>query len=208
LSARNPEVEGTGRGRTGASVATRRRIVEAARELAVAEGFSGFTVERVAERAGVSRMTIYYQFGSKADLLEALFDSLAERGRMDRLSEAFREADPLVGLRRFIEVFCGFWASDPEGIRRLRSWAALEPDYQGGARGRDAWQREGLVLLVGRIRDRYGVPAAGEIDGVVDVLHALLSPEGYEKIARGGRSEGEVTGLLERTARRVLGLDA
>ncbi len=192
--------------RTTASEETRTRILDAARELAVAEGFSGFTVEKVAERAGVSRMTVYYQFGTKGDLLEALFDHLAARGRIDRLGEAFRQPDPLDALARFIEVFCGFWASDPVGIRRLRSWAALESEYAETGYGRDAWQREGLEVLVGRIRQEYGVPAEEAVVDVVDVLHALLSPESYEKLARGGRGEAEIAALLNRTARSVLGV--
>lgn len=197
----------SGRGRrTAASEETRARILEAARELAVAEGFGGFTVEKVAERAGVSRMTVYYQFGSKPDLLEALFDHLAARGRMDRLADAFREPDPLDALARFVEVFCGFWASDPVAIRRLRSWAALEPDFEDAGRGRDAWQREGLAVLVGRVREAHGVPAEAAVADVVDVLHALLSPDSYEKLSRGGRSEVEVAELLNRTARAVLGV--
>src|SRR5690606_33854968 len=194
------------RRRTAASEETRTRILEAARELAVSEGFSGFTVEKVAERAGVSRMTVYYQFGSRADLLERLFDHLARRGRIERLGEAFRDPDPLSGLDRFIEVFCGFWASDLEGILRLRSWAALEPGYKQTGYGRAPWQREGLHTLVGRIRERYGTPPEEEVEDVVDMLHVLLGPESYEKLTRTGRKEAEVTALLQRTARAVLGI--
>ncbi|HEX6939445.1 MAG TPA: TetR/AcrR family transcriptional regulator [Longimicrobiales bacterium] len=192
--------------RTTASDETRARILEATRDLAVEEGFSRFTIEKVAARAGVSRMTVYYQFGSKAELLEALFDHLAERGRLERLGEAFRDPDPLSGLERFIEVFSDFWASDPVGIRRLRSWAALEPGYEKSGYGRDAWQRQGLEVLVGRIREVYGVPAAEAVADVVDLLHALLSPESHAKLSRSGRSPEEVAALLKRAAWAVLGV--
>ncbi len=202
-----PRRDSARRART-TSDATRARILDAARDLAVTEGFSRFTMEGVAERAGVSRLTVYYQFGSKAELLEAVFDHLAGRGRMDRLPEAFQAADPLEGLRRFIEIFCGFWATDPAGLRRLRSWAALEPGFEQAGRGRDAWQREGLAVLVGRIRKQYGKPAADEEADVIDLLHALLSPESYDKLTGEKRSPAEVTALLERAARELIGLDA
>lgn len=191
--------------RTKAGAATRVRILDAARELVVAEGFGHFTMESVAERAGVSRLTVYYQFGSKGELLEALLDHIAARGRMDRMAEAFRESDPLVGLTRFIEVFCGFWASDPVGIRRLRSWAAVDPGFGAAARDRDSWQREGLQVLIGRLGQRYGHPTGQEATELVDLLHALLSPESYEKVAE-GRGPAEVASLLDRAARRLLGL--
>lgn len=194
------------RTRASGSGETRTRILDAARDLAVAEGFTGFTVRKVAERAGVSRMTVYYQFGSKPDLLEALFDHLAARGRIDRLAEAFRQPDALDALAKFIEVFCGFWASDRVGIRRLRNWAALEPGFEETGRGREAWQREGIEVLVGRIRQEYGVPAEEAAADVVDVLHTLFGFESYDMLARGGRSGEEVSALLNRTARSVLGV--
>lgn len=190
------------RARRTTSEATRARILDAARDLAVAEGFGAFTMDRIAERAGMSRLTLYYQFGSRAELLEAMFDAVAARGRMDRMPEAFRETDPLEGLRRMVEVFCGFWASDLEGIRRLRSWAALE----GTGVSRDAWQREAIEAMVGRIRARYGRPAEADAAGVIDLLYALLSPDSYERLARGGRDSGEIAALLTDAARALIGL--
>src|SRR5262249_9711035 len=72
--------------RQDASEETRRRIVAAARDLLADEsGPPGFTVETVARRAGVARMTVYYQFRSKRGVLEALFDDLANRGLMPHL---------------------------------------------------------------------------------------------------------------------------
>jgi AcrR family transcriptional regulator len=192
--------------RTTSSEETRARILKAARGLAVEEGFSSFTVQKVAERAGVSRLTVYYQFGSKSDLLEKLFDHLAARGRMDLLPEAFKEPDSLDALRKFIEVFCEFWASDLVGIMRLRSWAALEPGFEETGRGRDAWQRQGLEVLLRRIRDEYSLPAGDSFANVLDLLHVLLSPESYEKLSRSGRSKEEISALLNKIAREIIGL--
>src|SRR5438093_8445964 len=108
---------------------TRTRVIAAARELLTASGgFTGFTIDAVAQPAGVARMTVYYQFGSKAGLLEALFDDLAARGGMDQLPAAFSRADPLDALAEFIAIFCRFWASERPLIRRLQGLAALDPD--------------------------------------------------------------------------------
>lgn len=196
------------RKRTAGGEETRGRILAAVRDLAVEEGFGGFTVEKVAERAGVSRMTVYYQFGSKHELLEALFDDLAARGRIDRLAEAFRRPDPLAALAEFIGVFCGFWASDRVGIRRLRGWASLEPAFEESrCGGRDAWRRAGLEVIVGRVRQEYGVPAEDAMTGAIDVLSTLTSFESYDALARGGREERDVAELLNRTARSILGVN-
>ena len=77
---------------------TRERIVVAARELLVAEDFSSFTMDAVARLADVSRLTVYYQFESKAGLLEALYNHIAQRGHMDQLAEVFRQGDAISKL--------------------------------------------------------------------------------------------------------------
>ena len=49
--------------------AGRDRVVTAARELLEGDEAEGFSLDAVARRAGVSRMTVYNQFGSKAGVL-------------------------------------------------------------------------------------------------------------------------------------------
>jgi len=53
---------------------TRRRVLDAARELFVEQGFAQVTIAGVARQAGVARETVYKTFGTKADLLKAAYD--------------------------------------------------------------------------------------------------------------------------------------
>ncbi len=48
------------------------RILDAALELAAASGLRHLTMDDVAQRAGVGRMTVYRRFGNKATLVDAL----------------------------------------------------------------------------------------------------------------------------------------
>src|SRR5438552_6529596 len=111
---------------------TRSRILKAAREQLEKE--ASFSLDAVARRADVARMTVYYQFGSKAGLLEALFDDLAARGGMAQLRAAFARPDPLEALAELIAVFCRFWASDRLVIRRLQALSVLDPDFEAVSR--------------------------------------------------------------------------
>ncbi|GAA2443968.1 TetR/AcrR family transcriptional regulator [Streptomyces macrosporus] len=52
--------------------ATRQRLYDAAVTLIAEQGFSATTVEEIAERAGVAKGTVYYNFESKTGLFEAL----------------------------------------------------------------------------------------------------------------------------------------
>ena len=54
--------------------ATRRAVLDAARELFLAQGYAGTTVGAVAARAGVSVETVYKAFGNKPGLVKAVFD--------------------------------------------------------------------------------------------------------------------------------------
>jgi len=89
--------------------AGRERILSAARELLQVDDAEGFSIDAVAGRAGVSRMTVYNQFGSKAGLLEALFDSLAASGPFDEMTAIFGDNDPIGALDKFVTLFGRFW---------------------------------------------------------------------------------------------------
>lgn len=187
---------------------TRSRIISAARDLIVASGgFAGFSIDAVARQAGVARMTVYYQFGSKLGLLEALFDDLAARGLVGRLPAAFAQAEPLSALSEFVTAFTHFWASDRLVMRRVRALAALDPDFEQAVRARDERRREGLRVIVGRLVEKYWRPAPESLDDVVNILHTLTSFETFDALAGSERSPEDIGPVVERLARAVLRLD-
>jgi AcrR family transcriptional regulator len=194
--------------RQAATTQTRARILAAARELlAAAGGIAGFTVEAVARHADVSRMTVYYQFRSKAGLLEALFDQLATAGQLPQgVAAAFRQADPLEALAGYIAAFGRFWAAERLVLRRLRSLAALDPELERGVRARDARRRAGLELLTERLANRYGHPPPEALGEAVAVLHMLTSFETFDALAGPDRSPQDVAPLVYRLAVAALGL--
>ncbi|MBT2504641.1 TetR/AcrR family transcriptional regulator [Streptomyces sp. ISL-98] len=51
---------------------TRQKLYEAAVTLIAEQGFSSTTVDQIAERAGVAKGTVYYNFKSKTELFEEL----------------------------------------------------------------------------------------------------------------------------------------
>src|SRR5690349_24876822 len=54
--------------------ATRRRIVDSARDLLLARGYATTTIAQVARAAGVSSETVQKGFGTKAALAKAVYD--------------------------------------------------------------------------------------------------------------------------------------
>ncbi|MEU2723582.1 TetR/AcrR family transcriptional regulator [Streptomyces smyrnaeus] len=72
--------------------ATRDKLFHAAVTLIAEQGFSSTTVEEIAERAGVAKGTVYYNFASKTELFEELLRHGVELLTAD-LRQAAEETD-------------------------------------------------------------------------------------------------------------------
>lgn len=100
------------------------RILDAALELAAASGLRHLTMDDVAKRARVGRMTVYRRFGSKDALVDAL--SVREARRcLDRIAVAIDPAKPIG------ERLCDLFVVVLKVIREhplLERLARVEPD--------------------------------------------------------------------------------
>ncbi|GAA4291577.1 TetR/AcrR family transcriptional regulator [Actinomadura luteofluorescens] len=117
-----------------ARIATREKLFTAAIELIAESGLAATTVDQIAERAGVAKGTVYYNFDSKA----ALFAALLEYG-VDRLATALRDAasgrPPLAALDAVVAAELAF-VGEHESFARLliaETWRA-GGDWQHAAR--------------------------------------------------------------------------
>jgi AcrR family transcriptional regulator len=183
----------------------RRQVLDAARALlGEATSYTSFTADAVAKRADVSRATVYYQFGSKAGLLEALCDHLGELGGLGELPVAFMKADPLEALDAFIVSFARFWDADRGVMRRLRALATLDPDVGTVIAARDQRRASGLQAIVGRAVDA-GVAAPGvDTVGAARTLTTLTSFETFDSLTGPDAGLVTATGTVQRLARAVL----
>jgi AcrR family transcriptional regulator len=185
---------------------TRRKIVAAARELLADEhGPPDFTVDAVARQAGVARMTVYHQFGSKRGVLEALFDNLANRGLMPHLRPVFHEPDATRALDGLIAAFTAFWDSDRIVLRRARALAALDREIAESVRARDEMRRQHLRNILARLEPAHAL-SGKQLTDTVDVLHTLTSFESYDLLLRDGRSRDSVTRIIRHLAAATLHL--
>jgi AcrR family transcriptional regulator len=179
----------------------RRRVLDAARDLLrEAAAYPGFTVDAVARRADVARATVYYQFGSKNGLIEAVCDDLAEAGGMGGLARVFAAADPQSAIGGFVAAFAGLWAADRVVMRRLRALAALDPDVGAVIAARDQRRQDGLAVLVSRLPGDH----ANTAEQTVRMLYALTSFETFDVLAGPDRDLAEAIPLVTRLAQAAL----
>lgn len=185
---------------------TRARVLAAARELLVSADPGRFSIDAVAQKADVSRATVYYQFRSKPGLLEALFDSVGATGGMAGLADAFGLPDPLAALDDYIAVFGRFWGSDRVLHRRLRGLAALDPDLGEALRARQEWRRRGAATLVSRLTGQLGSPPAGVHPDAIDLLFTVTSFETFDALAGDDKTTEAVVPLVQHLARAAVSL--
>ncbi len=93
---------------------SRARMLAAAQDLFLADGYSATTMPRVARKAGVSAQSVYKAFGNKGGLVKAVFDT-AIAGDDQPVSMTEREA--LLRVR-----------NEPDPVAKLRLYAAFVAD--------------------------------------------------------------------------------
>jgi AcrR family transcriptional regulator len=182
--------------RAKAAEQTRERIVAAAATLLRSRAAGQFSLEAVAKAAGVTRLTVYNQFGSRRALLEAVFDDRAALGRLHRLREAMSDADPQTGLRRLIEIFCDFWSSDQHAIASLHQASSGDPEFEASIRARNERRRGAISVLLARMVERSEIRAEAVVD-LTDLLFVLTSFPVFAELTAGGRPKEAACALIE-----------
>jgi AcrR family transcriptional regulator len=171
------------------AAATRRRILDAARA-ALSDGtYHDATMEELAARAGVTRVTVYRTFGSKQTLLQALtWDELA-RARLDSVDAAHANPDARLAVRDVLRENCRMFADLGDGLplslelaRHDEEVAALVDATYHGRRHRS------MEKLARRIAQN-GLRAPGwTTKQVADALLVLTSFEAFETLTTRRRS--------------------
>lgn len=158
-----------------------------------------FSLEAVAKRARVTRATIYHQFESKAQLLEAVFDEFAATGGLStELPKIFGDPDPRRGLRRMVHIFVSFYVNHRRMLPRL-SAAIVDADIAKAVQERSERRRIVLATIVKRI-----VGAKAQVDDLVDLLFALTSYEMFELLSVRDRQVPEIEALVVRAVDAAL----
>jgi AcrR family transcriptional regulator len=175
-------------------------VIEAAALFLRNEPLPAFSLDAVAKAAGVTRLTVYNQFGSRRGLLESVFDALADQGRLGRIPEAIAASDPRTGLDQLVEIFCDFWSGDL-AVGRLQDAMATDPEFGQAVRERNERRRQAVRELVGRLAaEGSRDPDHGD---AVDLIFALTSYPVFRTLIA-GRSVEATCLLIKASCRGAL----
>jgi len=174
--------------RTAAAAAKRERVIEAAARLLREDtSIATFSLDAVAKAAGVTRLTVYHQFGSRRGLLEAVFDEIARQGGLTEIADAMAISDPRAALDRLVEIFCAFWNRDP-AVGRLHEAMATDPEFAQALLERNERRRKTLNTLIGRIAGKTVSSRARQ--DAVDMIFALTSFAMFAMLRRDRSADG------------------
>lgn len=143
---------------------TRDRIVSAASKLFYSEGIRAVSVDAVAEKAGVTKRTLYYHFASKDDLIAAYLD--------------MRDQPNLALFKRWFSETEGDVADKVRGVFYALAKSARHPRWKGC----------GFLRTSAELANMPGHPAmkigAAHKKRVEDWLNSVLEAGGLEPQAR------------------------
>lgn len=147
-------------------------IIGAALEELLDNGFAGLSMERVAERAGVGKATIYRRWGSKSELVAELLTSM--RTHEEPPDEGNLRADIRELSARQLAVVRaqpGF----PRLAPRLLADSASDPELHAIVRASLVDPLRGILTeLVGRAIERGEIRPDLDVERVADLIHGPI----------------------------------
>jgi len=162
------------------------RILGAARDLFVRDGYQATTLAAVADAAGVAHRTVYVRFGTKAALLKRVIDVaiVGDMAPIDVVSrEWYRDATTAPTLDARIAALASgsarLMASAAQVIAVAREAEPSEPLLAAAARAGRAATRDAIRTFWTRARDDGLLAAGADVTWLADTTSVLAHAETY-----------------------------
>jgi AcrR family transcriptional regulator len=98
---------------------TYKKILKAAQKLIVQKSYNEVSLNMIAQKAGITKPSLYYYFRNKEELFKQIFENINQEFDQ-KLEEVLRQKKPAtVKLHLFIEVYVEFFFSKKNLIRIL-----------------------------------------------------------------------------------------
>jgi AcrR family transcriptional regulator len=193
------------RRRSERSQQTRRRITDAVHELMADGAFHDSTVEQVAERAGVSRATLYQHFRSRLDLVDAICERFDENPALLTIRRTVVHSDPDAALDETLTATVAFWSSEDRVLAQLYGVAAIDPAARDLVERQREDRRGEMTRLTATLEtDGWLRPRMSE-KRVLALLMMLTSYETFCELRLAGMDDDEIVRTLQVGARELLG---
>lgn len=170
------------------TLATRRRMLAAARELFVDQGYAATTVEQIAAAAGVAVQTVYYTFRTKGSLLREVVNATAagedqaptmERAwALEMLSAATAQRVLALAVEHGTAIYERVAALWPA----VTAAGAADPDVATYWSSVGAARRDGQRRMVAHIVELDALRPGLDAERATDLVVALLGHDIYRTL--------------------------
>jgi AcrR family transcriptional regulator len=174
--------------------ATRRRIVDEARELFVGQGYAATTLEQIAVRAGVAVQTVYFHYGNKASVLKEIVDVLAAGDDepiavLDRpwVHEALAQPTGAEIIATWMRGSRKIFTRITPIMRVVRDAAGADAEMAAQWATNEEQRYRVHRILAAQLQEAGALRPGLTADRAADVIFTLVSPEVYAllTVARG-----------------------
>lgn len=193
------------RGRPRGAEATRARILDAASSLIVESGYHSISLDGIAAKAGVSRRTIYDQFGSKRGVLEGIVKRIAEVDLPELLAAVSQAKDPVEALRKAVPLSVAFTDRNVKMVLIFYAQAINDPDFRAAWEYAEQNRWNNLRRIVEWLAREGKLAEGWTLDRATDWLHSLTSYRLHDElVVHRGWSHEEMAQMLMRDISAVL----
>lgn len=166
--------------------ATRGRIVTAALDLFVQQGYAATTLGQIAGQAGVAVQTVYFHFGNKRTVLDEVVDvasvgddqpvALLDRTWVEQMRA---EPDPRAVVGTWIRHSAAIFARVAPIMRIVRDAASNDPEMAAQWETNQQQRLTAHRMLAQQLADRQALREELSVDEATDIIFALVSLELY-----------------------------
>jgi AcrR family transcriptional regulator len=165
---------------------TRTRMLRAAYSLFAAHGYPAVTMAAVAAEAGVAVQTLYFTFGTKAELLQHVYDyAVLGDGEVAPPAEQpwyrdMRAADDLAEALRILLVNVGAVMARTAPLDEFVRAASIEPEPARVRQATESRRRAAWQDMVESLSDRFPLRDGLTAKRATDILMVVMSPSTYQ----------------------------
>ena len=192
------------RGRTERSQETRRRILAAVHDLLAEGTFHESSVEQVADRAGVSRATLYQHFPSRLDLVDAICDTFAVNPALLAVRASVTLDDPTEAIAETVANSVRFWSSEDAVLKELYGAAAVDPAASDFVDRQRSDRRSEVERLARHLERASALAPSVSRPQAAARLMMVTSYESYRELRLAGLTDRETARTLQESARALV----
>lgn len=178
--------------RNAQAAQTKKRILEAAKDLFESEGFEYATIEKIAQVATVAIPTVYALFQSKLGVLRALMDEVFPKDQFETLVEKSKEAlSPKERLQYSAKIARQIYDAERAQMEVLRGASVLSPEFKELEKEREMRRHDRQEVTISAMAKENSLAQGMNVSRARDLLWVFTGRDIYRMlvIERGWSSE-------------------